>query len=161
MVCWICYPEFAVAANCRNTILIMWFVFRRHPQIHLFYMGSVMVEPTLEAVLQALRILYHSPDKSEKERSSSWLEGYQKSVSYVFDLVYEGSGIWPKSLVQPGMRENLLANWKVKSKWLRLIFVSEEWCMVRVLETTNLAELQYTQGILFVPSRISYVSGKL
>ena len=39
--------------------------------------------------------------------------------------------------------------------------MSEELCMVRVLETTNLAELQYPQGILFVPSRISYVSGKL
>ena len=31
--------------------------------------------------------------------------------------------------------------------------------MVRVLETTNLAELQYPRGILFVPIRISYVSG--
>lgn len=48
---------------------------------HSWSMGSVSGEPTLEAVLQALRVLYHSPDTSEKERASTWLEEYQKSVS--------------------------------------------------------------------------------
>lgn len=39
-------------------------------------------EPTLDTVSQALKALYHSPDASEKERASKWLEEFQKSVAY-------------------------------------------------------------------------------
>lgn len=38
-------------------------------------------EPTAETVLLGLKALYHSPDATEKENASKWLEEFQKSVS--------------------------------------------------------------------------------
>ena len=89
MVCSICYPEFAVAANCRNTILIMWFVFRRHPLIQTVLYGFSDGWADFRGRSTGLENLIPQPRQVWKRESILMARGISEIREFCF-----WSGLW-------------------------------------------------------------------